>query len=159
MVSSLNSQAVQRSGIDGIRHFSLGPIELIPQIFLVLGKIVVLDPLTLELKRHRHRHRHGRNKVPVPDCVLERIGIGGNAWLETDGWTITSELYFVDVIAERAGEKLYAEAKGRTTAPGLDIDTAYGQLLRRMPATCRGLAAAWNPPRTGRARGVSSPQV
>ncbi|MGH3522157.1 MAG: hypothetical protein ACRDU4_04845 [Mycobacterium sp.] len=25
------------------------------------------------------------------------------------------------------------EAKGRTSAPGLDVDTAYGQLLRRMP--------------------------
>lgn len=28
---------------------------------------------------------------------------------------------------------IYAEAKGRTTAPGLDVDTGYGQLLRRMP--------------------------
>jgi hypothetical protein len=27
---------------------------------------------------------------------------------------------------------LYAEAKGRTAAMGLDVDTMYGQLLRRM---------------------------
>jgi len=27
---------------------------------------------------------------------------------------------------------LYAEAKGRTSEPGLDVDTLYGQLLRRM---------------------------
>jgi hypothetical protein len=32
--------------------------------------------------------------------------------------------------AEREGETLYAEAKGRTAA---DLDTLYGQLLRRMP--------------------------
>src|ERR1017187_6499411 len=29
-------------------------------------------------------------------------------------------------------ERLHAEAKGRTTSPGLDVDTLYGQLLRRM---------------------------
>ena len=28
---------------------------------------------------------------------------------------------------------LYAEAKGRTGAIGLDVDTLYGQLLRRVP--------------------------
>jgi len=39
---------------------------------------------------------------------------------------------FVDVYAERGEEKLYAEAKGRTAAIGLDVDTLYGQLLRRM---------------------------
>lgn len=31
------------------------------------------------------------------------------------------------------GRRLYAEAKGRTAAPGLDVDTMFGQLLRRMP--------------------------
>jgi hypothetical protein len=35
--------------------------------------------------------------------------------------------------AERDGDTLYAEAKGRTSLVGLDIDTLYGQLLRRMP--------------------------
>ena len=29
-------------------------------------------------------------------------------------------------------EKLYADAKGRTTAIGLDVDTLYEQLLRQM---------------------------
>ncbi len=33
----------------------------------------------------------------------------------------------------RGDERLFAEAKGRTAAMGLDIDTMYGQLLRRMP--------------------------
>jgi hypothetical protein len=40
---------------------------------------------------------------------------------------------FCDVVARRGSETLYAEAKGRTTELGLDVDTAYGQLLRRMP--------------------------
>jgi hypothetical protein len=40
---------------------------------------------------------------------------------------------FVDVAAVRGDERLYAEAKGRTAAVGTDVDTLYGQLLRRMP--------------------------
>ena len=56
------------------------------------------------------------------------------AWLESEGWTnLRREVGFVDVIAERDGETLYAEAKRRTAAIGLDVDTMYGQILRRMP--------------------------
>jgi hypothetical protein len=54
------------------------------------------------------------------------------AWLERSNWTVRREVGFADVYAERGGERLYAEAKGRTTSPGLDVDTLYGQLLRRM---------------------------
>lgn len=54
-------------------------------------------------------------------------------WLEDDGWKVEAELAFVDLVAERGGDRVFVEAKGRTTAPGLDIDTLYGQLLRRMP--------------------------
>jgi hypothetical protein len=54
------------------------------------------------------------------------------AWLERSNWTVRREVDFVDVCAERGDERLYAEAKGRTTSPGLDVDTLYGQLLRRM---------------------------
>jgi hypothetical protein len=53
-------------------------------------------------------------------------------WLERDGWTVGREADFADVYAERGDERVYAEAKGRTTSPGLDVDTLYGQLLRRM---------------------------
>jgi hypothetical protein len=53
-------------------------------------------------------------------------------WLERNNWTVRREMDFVDVYAERGDERLYAEAKGRTTSPGLDVDTLYGQLLRRM---------------------------
>jgi len=54
------------------------------------------------------------------------------SWLERTGWTVRREVNFVDIYAERGDERLYAEAKGRTTSPGLDVDTLYGQLLRRM---------------------------
>jgi hypothetical protein len=53
-------------------------------------------------------------------------------WLERNNWTVRREMDFVDVYAERGDERLYAEAKGRTTSPDLDVDTLYGQLLRRM---------------------------
>lgn len=53
-------------------------------------------------------------------------------WLQRSNWTVRREVNFVDVYAERGEERLYAEAKGRTTSPGLDVDTLYGQLLRRM---------------------------
>ena len=55
------------------------------------------------------------------------------AWLTEQGWQVRTEVEHVDVLAEREGVRLFAEAKGITSAPGLDVDTAYGQLLRRMP--------------------------
>ena len=54
------------------------------------------------------------------------------AWLEREGWTVQREVEWADVVAVRAGSTLVAEAKGRTSSAGLDVDTAYGQLLRRM---------------------------
>jgi hypothetical protein len=62
----------------------------------------------------------------------ERVVTAYVSWLERNGWAVTREVEFVDVYAERGQEKLYAEAKGRTAAIGLDVDTLYGQLLRRM---------------------------
>lgn len=62
------------------------------------------------------------------------------AYMRDDGWEITTEVAFCDVVATKpAGQRVYAEAKGRTMSPGLDVDTMFGQLLRRMttnePAT------------------------
>jgi hypothetical protein len=54
------------------------------------------------------------------------------AWLQAEGWTVQTEVNFLDVCAQRGDERLYAEAKGRTSSAGLDVDTLYGQLLRRM---------------------------
>ena len=60
--------------------------------------------------------------------------------LEAEGWRIIHEpTSRADLIAERDGERMVGEAKGYTGAnAGLDVDTLYGQLLRRMgtdPAT------------------------
>ncbi len=56
-------------------------------------------------------------------------------WLEAQGWEVKTEHEFVDLVARRGNETIYAEAKGRTKSrPGAGLDTLYGQLLRRMPA-------------------------
>jgi hypothetical protein len=56
-------------------------------------------------------------------------------WLEGQGWQTETESDFVDVVARRGPETIYAEVKGRTkNGPGGGVDTLYGQLLRRMPA-------------------------
>ncbi|MEM5406203.1 hypothetical protein [Paraburkholderia unamae] len=56
------------------------------------------------------------------------------AFLISEGWSVRTEANHVDVVATRNGHHLYAEAKGRTGKNGpLDVDTLYGQLLRRMP--------------------------
>lgn len=62
----------------------------------------------------------------------ERVVTAFAGWLERNGWIVSRDAGFVDVYAERGQEKLYAEAKGRTSEIGLDVDTLYGQLLRRM---------------------------
>ena len=61
-----------------------------------------------------------------------RVAKAYAAWLEADGWDARREINFVDVYAQRGDEQIFAEVKGRTTDPGLDVDTLYGQLLRRM---------------------------
>ena len=53
-------------------------------------------------------------------------------WLRDQGWSVQTEAAWADVVAQRGDERLIGEAKGVTTAPGLDVDTMYGQLLRRM---------------------------
>ncbi|MGH3974502.1 MAG: hypothetical protein ACRDS9_14420 [Pseudonocardiaceae bacterium] len=48
-------------------------------------------------------------------------------------WPLTLYQYGWDGSGRIEAASQSAEAKGRTSAPGLDVDTAYGQLLRRMP--------------------------
>ncbi|MFV9452360.1 hypothetical protein ACNJ7E_02650 [Rhodococcus sp. NM-2] len=55
-------------------------------------------------------------------------------WLSSQGWVVGTEVDFVDILAEKDGHRLYVEARGAMTAPGLDVDTAIGQLVRRMPS-------------------------
>lgn len=54
------------------------------------------------------------------------------SWLEQEGWRVRTGVEWADVVCERGSERLIAEAKGVTSEPGLDVDTLYGQLLRRM---------------------------
>ncbi|MFC9556220.1 hypothetical protein ACFTWF_35965 [Rhodococcus sp. NPDC056960] len=55
-------------------------------------------------------------------------------WLSSRGWTVRTEVDVVDIVAEKGGHLLYVEVEGATTAPGLDVDSAIGQLVRRMPS-------------------------
>jgi hypothetical protein len=58
------------------------------------------------------------------------------AHLREHGWSVAPKVHRwdVDVLADRDGARIYAEVKGITADSGTDVDTAYGQLLRRMPA-------------------------
>ncbi|MEP6698030.1 MAG: hypothetical protein ABJA34_14315 [Pseudonocardiales bacterium] len=78
------------------------------------------------------------------------------SWLEREGWTVRREVKFVDVVAERGEEHLFAEAKGRTSAVGLDVDTLHGQLLRRMPDETRTARYAVVVPTSGCVSGSGS---
>ena len=64
------------------------------------------------------------------------------AWLVAEGWTLVNEAdTWADVIADRGGERLIGEVKGYTGGnTGLDVDTMFGQLLRRMEP---GAATTW----------------
>ncbi|MGI9090470.1 MAG: hypothetical protein ACR2GG_05110 [Gemmatimonadaceae bacterium] len=55
------------------------------------------------------------------------------SYLREREWSVSPEVDFCDLVAERQGQRLFVEAKGRTAAIGTDVDTMYGQILRRMP--------------------------
>lgn len=74
-----------------------------------------------------------RGEEPPTGVSSEAEVVGAfTAWLASQGWDVQLEVDHIDVLATRNGERLVAEAKGRTTSAGLDVDTMYGQLLRRM---------------------------
>jgi hypothetical protein len=69
------------------------------------------------------------------DSDEDRVVAAFGHWLAAQGWTLVVPADpHTDIEAVRADERLVGEAKGRTTSPGLDLDTLYGQLLRRMTA-------------------------
>jgi hypothetical protein len=55
-------------------------------------------------------------------------------WLSSQGWVVRTDEDVVDIVAEKDGHLLYVEVKAATVAPDLDVDTAIGQLVRRMPS-------------------------
>jgi hypothetical protein len=80
--------------------------------------------------------------MPDPDLTRtpKRVGAAERRvveafvrWLRVEGWRTWTEVDYLDVLAERDGHWLRAEAKSHTgDSAGLDVDTAFGQLLRRM---------------------------
>jgi hypothetical protein len=69
------------------------------------------------------------------------------AYLIERGWDVTTKNRdFTDVIAKRGAERLIAEAKGHTTSAGLDTDTMFGQLLRRMTTDNQDARLPWSSP-------------
>jgi hypothetical protein len=88
----------------------------------------------------------------------KRVVAAFTAWLQLNGWEVDTEVNFVDVYARRGDEQLYAEAKGRTTEPGLDVDTAYGQLLRRMTDPALGVRYAIVVPTAGVLKALRVPR-
>lgn len=55
------------------------------------------------------------------------------AHLRADGWNVETGVKWVDVVARRDGQTIYAEVKGRAGPDtGTALDILYGQLLRRM---------------------------
>jgi Holliday junction resolvase-like predicted endonuclease len=54
-------------------------------------------------------------------------------WLETQGWEAETETGFVDVVARRGNETIYAEVKGRTQSrAGVGQDTLTDRRQRRL---------------------------
>ena len=71
------------------------------------------------------------------------------AFLGADGWDVsTNNRDYVDLLAKRGSEVIVAELKGHTSSPGLDVDTGYGQLLRRMDPGQTGVRYALVVPAT-----------
>jgi len=68
--------------------------------------------------------------APGDEALIETAFV---RFLEAEGWTVHRQVGGHDFEATRGSEILRAEVKGRTGAnTGLDLDTIYGQLLRRM---------------------------
>jgi hypothetical protein len=63
----------------------------------------------------------------------ERVIHAFCSWLSENGWVVDREVKYVDVVAKRSGDYVYAEAKGKSAGPERrSMDVLYGQLLRRM---------------------------
>jgi hypothetical protein len=103
--------------------------------------------------------RAKRDYALAVDADLPISGRGSEAqvqrtfeqWLLINGWELKREpASWIDVLAERDGQTLVAEVKGRTGASsGLDSDTMYGQLLRRMTPDRTDMTWAVVVPTTG----------
>ena len=100
-VSVLNSQAVDRGGVDlrGQRAVvALPPVGLLPDALLLVGQRVVVDAVAREAEidlEHARRHEKA-----VPDRRLELVGVGRHARLELEQVVGVP----VDLLARRGGQ-------------------------------------------------------
>ncbi|MEV0750491.1 hypothetical protein AB0I75_35695 [Streptomyces sp. NPDC050273] len=107
-------------------------------------RLVVIRPADLDADRRGRLHRNPDRDLEKVRKLLartsdeDRVTDAFHRWLLSEGWTpVTPTDRWTDIEAVRGEERLICEAKGRTGDVGVDTDTAYGQLLRRMtdPAT------------------------
>lgn len=82
-------------------------------------------------------------------------------YLRANGWDVVlGDPSFVDVIATHPEHgRLLAEVKAHTSSPGLDVDTMFGQLLRRMRDPDEGIRYAVVAPETIRSAVERVPAV
>lgn len=79
---------------------------------------------TLTMQEH-HQGGGVRSEAEVTATVIR--------WLLERGWDVREgPSDGADLVAKRGAERLVVEAKGHTSAPGLDVDTMFGQILRRI---------------------------
>lgn len=102
-------------------------------------RLVVIRPAHLDadsrgrLRRSRASDLQAIRKLLGPNSDEDRVTDAFRTWLISKGWTpVAPTDRFTDIEATRGGERLIGEVKGKTSDPGIDVDTAYGQLLRRM---------------------------
>src|SRR4051794_30119433 len=106
-------------------------------------------------ERIESRNSTGRMTV-VKEAEVEAAFV---RYLVERGWDVdTDKVDHADVVARRNAEHLVAEVKGTTTSPGLDVDTAYGQLLRRMGDRPEGTRFAIVVPKSARRAALRVPE-
>jgi hypothetical protein len=75
------------------------------------------------------------------------------------GWDVdTDKVDHADVVARRGAESIVAEVKGTSTSPGLDVDRAYGHLLRRIGDRPEGTRFAIVVPESARKPALRVPE-
>ncbi|MFE9965426.1 hypothetical protein [Streptomyces sp. NPDC005525] len=102
-------------------------------------RLVVVRPADLDadsrgrLRRNADADIAALRRILPRDSDEDRVTDAFRTWLLTEGWTpVTPTDRWTDIEAVRRSERLVGEVKGRTSEKGVDVDIAYGQLLRRM---------------------------
>ncbi|MEV8588955.1 hypothetical protein AB0424_18690 [Streptomyces sp. NPDC051180] len=109
-------------------------------------RLVVIRPADLDADGRGLLRRTEEADIAVLERILarksdeDRVVDTFRTWLLAEGWTpVDPTDRWTDLEAVRGEQRLICEAKGRTSEKGIDADTGYGQLLRRMtiqdPAT------------------------